>query len=788
MATGNGFLESAPFTSAAFRMMTRMDYPGARRTSPSAVHRTGLLSTSILLVLVFSLCLTSHAQPSEQERDRPKIGLALGGGGAKGFAHIGVLKVLEENRVPVDYIAGTSMGAIIAGLYATGMTPDQIEAELVKLDWWDLLDDQTERPLLSYRRKLEDGRYLLDLELGIGKSGLRMPNATAAGQKFNNLMQFLTLNAETLRLKHFDQLPIPFRAICTDLKTGEAVVLDHGNLGTAMRASMAVPGVFTPVEWEGRLLVDGGIVNNIPVDVVRGMGADIVIAVDLGAKDVLATSESLDSLGGILAQTYQLMRRPGQDAQMKNADVAILPDTSKFSSGEFHKVGEIIPLGRTGALVVKDDMHTYALGVEAYAAHRSARLRAGLGKSFRVDRVEFNGLHHVDSRSLRPLLRTRADTMVNVEDLQWDLGRIYARGDFQQVGFLLEPDEPGRGGITFDAIEKPWGPNFVHFGLKLETDTENASSWGLLVNLRNAQLNPMGGEWWTDLEIGDSRRFFSEFYQPLTFAGDFFIAPAIEAFSDLEDVYQDGSRIGEYRNEQLIGRIDIGIQLRHYAEARFGYFYGQADADVDTGPSDLPELDESYAGGVIQVTADRLDNTHFPTSGFLLDSMLILAQDELGSDRSFERLSIELKLAKKFGPHVISADLAAGSALDSDLPEYNAFLLGGPTSFSGLAPGQLRGSYLGTIALEYRYEISKLPPSLGGSVYITTRGDFGNVWQNEDDVDFDDTLLGGSVGLAADTILGPAYLGLGHAEGGDNLGFVALGADFGRMFSRSPAR
>ena len=288
---------------------------------------------------------------------RPKVGLVLGGGGALGIAHVGVLRVLEKLRIPIDFIGGTSMGSIIGGLYAAGLSPDEIQAFLERQNWDEVMSDDTPRRELFFRRKQDDQRYLF--ELGVKSNGLALGAGVAAGQKFNNLLQFETLRS--VAVTNFDQLPVPFRAVATDLMTGAPYILDHGRLALAMRASMAVPGMFTPMRVDGRLLVDGGVVDNLPVDMVRGLGADVIIAVDVGSSAERVDEGSLNTMGGILGRTYSIAQRPGQRAQFKKADLGIQPDLGGFTAAQFDRVSAIVPKGEQAAQAMASELARFSV-------------------------------------------------------------------------------------------------------------------------------------------------------------------------------------------------------------------------------------------------------------------------------------------------------------------------------------------------------------------------------------------------------------------------------------------
>lgn len=733
-----------------------------------------------VLLLATAGAPAGHASsPSDGSPDspspRPRIILALGGGGAKGFAHIGVLKVLEELRIPVDGIAGTSMGAIIGGLYASGMSPEEIEAFMKRLDWWDILNDETPRKELDFRRKLEDQRYLLGFELGLQRFRPVVPSGVASGQKFNNIMQMLVLRAAGIR--KFDRLPIPFRAVATDIETGEAVVLDRGNLATAMRASMAVPGVFTPVDLDGRLLVDGGIVNNIPADVARAMGADIVIAVDLGASDAEVSRDDLRSIMALVNRTYILMQRPRQLETLKNADIVIAPNLKGMTASQFHRVADIIPTGTEAARAMREQLEALSVDADTFDAFLQRQRRPG-GEPLMVGSITVSGNQRVSEKAIRGRLISRAGEPLDTDNVSIDLMRIYGIGEFEQVLFRVSPEDDETYELRYDAKEKPWGPTYVRLGFRLESDLEKTTDWGLLLNVTRRSVNRLGAEWANDIQLGQTHGIASEFYQPLDEAGFFFVAPGLRYSSQLVDIYDKGEKIAEYDTGALLGRFDLGVQLRHYAEARAGVVWGTVRADVKTGAADLPTIDEQVGGVVAGLTVDRLDRSVFSREGYYASVIGFFTGQGLGSDRTYDKLLAVYDQYMSLGNHTFGLAFEAGSSLGTHLPEYDKFYIGGVDSLPGLGENELTGSYAGALSVSYGYRFAQLPPSLGRGLYGIIRVGAGNTWENADDADIEDLRYGAGIGLGADTEFGPLYIGYGHADEGDYKFYFSVGTVF----------
>lgn len=726
---------------------------------------------SLLCALTWCARGEEPARPFDATQGRPKIGLVLGGGGALGFSHIGVLKVLEEQRIPIDYIGGTSMGSIIAGLYACGMSPGEMEEFLKGLDWNEVMSDATPRRELFYRRKRDDQRYLF--EMGLNWGGPKMGTGMAAGQKFNNLMEYITLR--TGAVTNFDQLPIPYRAVATDLQSGTPYVIDHGSVAVAMRASMAVPGVFTASEIDGHILVDGGIVDNLPVDVVKKMGADIIIAVDVGSDADVVDPESLKSLTGIMGRTYTIAQRPEQMEMFRLADVGIQPKLAPLTAAQFDRVADFIPKGEEAARAKAGALAKYAVGAETYAGFLAKQRRAN-PQTITVGAVTVSGEQRVSEASIRGRIRSRPGEPFDLQQVNRDLMRVYGIGEFEQVLFTLKPQPDGTRTLDYGVKEKSWGPLYLKMGLRLRSDFEQDADWAMLLNVTRMSLNALGAEWRNELQLGSTQDILSEFYQPLDTRGFLFLAPNVEYKSELQDLYDGKDHVAAYDVKKFEGRLDVGLQLRSWAELRAGPAWGRAKADVETGDADLPEVDENYAGWAASLVVDRQDRTLFAREGHYAEVRGLFAREAMGGERDYDKVTGAAKKQLSYGDHTVTLGLQGGTSLGSDLPPYVQFTLGGPFGFAGLAENQFRGSYLGIASLGHRYRLLELPSQLGRGIYTIARFDVGNVWDEE--VDLDDLRNGGALGVGADTAIGPLYFAYGRADGGFGRIYFSLGTAF----------
>jgi NTE family protein len=767
---------------------------------------TGMRISAIMCAGILSATAAFPAWASAQPTapSRPKIGLVLGGGGALGIAHVGVLKVLEELRIPVDYVTGTSMGSIVGGLYASGLSPDQIGDTLAAIDWGAALKDRPSREELAFRRKQDTDRYLLGIEIGIGRDGLRFRRGAAAGQKLNYLLQ--TLTATTVTAENFDGLNIPFRCLGTDIRTGEAVILSNGNLADAIRASMAVPGAFTPVEIGGRLLVDGGLVKNMPVDVVRDMGAEIVIAVDVVGSE--AAEVKVETGADLLARSYTILKRPMEEAQLKNADYVVVPQLQGLTSGDFHRTTEFVPRGEAAARAMAGRLGALSLSEADYRAFLARQRRApGAAAGIEIREVRIEGNRRVDEREIRAAIESRAGStatrssvlrdltgLVNplalgaesapegapphdVATVLQDINRVFGMGDFEQVTYTLQPQGEAYD-LVYKVVEKPWGPNYLHFGLQLATDLEEESTFSFLVNLTATRLNALGAEWRNNAILSDRWSLTSEFYQPVAFSNRVFVAPRLLARNDVVDFYQpDSDRVyAEYRARTFGGALDVGTQFGSYGELRLGVERGWIETEVLSGSLDLPEDTKSVGKWTASLTFDRLDQFAFPLRGYYLNILGSQGREYLGGEVDSESLSGIYRQPFAFGRHLFNVVLRGGTALGSNLPVYDQFTLGGLDSFGGLGQGQLRGPYMAAARLGYLYRIKDFSPASGKGVYAGILADAGNTWLDSGDMDTGDLRYGGTAVLAVDSMVGPIFIGFGVADGGYMQAYLSLGS------------
>ena len=711
------------------------------------------------------------------ETSRPTTALVLSGGGARGAAHIGVLQILEELNVPVDYVVGTSMGALVGGLYASGYSPAQIETSLLALDWREVFTDRPPRKSIPFRRKQDSGLPFFDFEMGIS-NGLKLQSGLVTGQNLGFVLQAMTLH--TAALERFDDLRLPYRALATDLGSGEMVVLERGNLGKAIQASMAVPAVLAPVEIDGRVLVDGGMVRNLPVDVARGLGAERIIAVDISSRLEDLSDVSISSVAAQSLAIYGEENVRQQKGLLGARDLLIEPDLEGVTAGGFEadKLRFAIERGREAARRAADRIAVFAAGEERFAGYLE-RQRADLGElgsSRTIDHIQFEGNDRVDNRQILARLRSRAGSELDLAELQKDLARIYEIGEFQRVAFRLDQDATGTT-LVIDVEEKSWGPYYLLFGLALESNIEGRGEFSALGQLTRTQLNRRGAEWKTRVSVGSFDELFTEVYQPLDYKGFLFVAPWVQLFgSEVSSPSAEGE-LEQVRIKLAGAGLDFGVQFRNVGELRFGAFRASGDVDILT-ESDVEPFDFKIAGWRSSLTIDRLDNADFPRRGSLLDLRLFLSREALGADSDYDRLDLFALTARSFGRNSLVGWIDARSNLDTEIPFFERFQLGGFGNVSGLELGTIQGN-LGAIGvLSYFREIALLPPAIGDGVYLGGTLEAGGAWDTRDEVDASDLIWAASVLVGADTGFGPLYLGYGQTETGQDAFYLFLGRLF----------
>lgn len=716
-----------------------------------------------------------EAAPEDTAAGRASIGLVLSGGGARGGAHIGVLEALEELRVPVDYIAGTSIGAAIGAFYASGMTVAELESFVEGINWDAAFLNTTPRELRSFRRKRDDDLFLVSQKPGLNRGEFELPTGVVQGQVIETVLARVILPVSAV--DDFDELAIPFRAVAADIATGEAVVLGSGDLARAIRASMAVPAVLSPIEVGERLLVDGGIVMNLPVEVARDMGAERIIAVDI--TDRLQSREELRSVLDVTQQLTNLLTRFGTDDQIQrlgDADVFVRPEFSgDFSSVSFARLGETIQAGYDAVMAERERFEALALSPEDYAAHVARRANPRRDTPPELDFIRLDNNSIIASSVIEARLADiELGAPLDVDSVERAINRVYGLELYQNVRYDVV-EEGGQTGLEVELRERSWGPNYLQLGVQYSSATDEDALFGLAASYLRTVINPRGGEWRATLVVGDEPAFLTDLYQPLGDEAMFFVAPSLEIESNLLNVF-DGEDIGaEVKVREGILEIGAGRELSSWGEFRAGVRRGYGDVELRVGdPAFLPPDDFRRGEWFTRLSADTLDDISFPRRGLLASAEWRGASDLLSADSEYDQLLLSAVVAKTWGRHTLTSTFRYDSTISGTAPVNVLPRIGGFLDLSGLNNDQLTGQHaarLGTTWYRRIGDLALFPAFAGVSVEV------GNAWDSRADIG-DDPLFGASLWAGVDTPVGPIYVGYGIAEGGRDAFYVLLGRAF----------
>ena len=702
------------------------------------------------------------------------IGLVLGGGGARGAAHIGVLKVLERERIPICRIAGTSMGSVVGGLYASGYSPEEIEQILAAIDWKDVLNDDPPRTDFPMRRKNDTLRYLMNYRFGVRDGSLQFPRGVIQGQKLLLLLRRLTLH--TWRTPDFDQLPIPFRAVATNIVTGEPVVFAEGDLALAIRSSMSVPAAFAPLRVDGQLLVDGGIVNNVPADIARAMGADRLIVVDVGAA--LAADKDLTSPFAITMQMVDVLMKHRTELVLESMspdDIKIQPQLGDLGSTAFDRSLEAIPLGAAGAELQIVKLRELAVSPAAYASYQQRHRRV----AFDPPLVEFLDVLKTRSKTAGYVERALdgfEGRPLEVAELDQAIGGAYGLGNYERIAWKPVERE-GHTGIEVIPVDKGWGPNFLTFGLQINDDFEGRNDYQLGIEYTRTGLNSYGGEWRTRGEIGRITGLRTEYFQPMGERGQYFVLPYVEYRNFDQPVRVDDAVQAVYRIGRGALGIDVGYEFGRTSRIYAGLQRGHGSANLSVG--DIARLDDQSANLAavrLGYVRDTLDDANFPSSGSRGELLLQSQIEALGASYTGEIADFTWDKALSHGQNRI----LFGTRLHATWGDPGVFdglaPLGGFTNLSGYHERELLGANAALFrTVVYRRlgdsgQLFSVPAYIGGSL------EAGNVYlYREDFLSLDNLIYAGSIFVGLDSPFGPIFLGYGHADTGEGSLYLNFG-------------
>jgi NTE family protein len=719
----------------------------------------------------------STGQPATERKlpsqARPTVGVALEGGGALGEAHIGVLQWFEDHHIPVDYLAGTSMGGLVGGLYASGKSAADIHEVVKTSNWPLLLGGGTPYQDLSFRRK-EDAREIPNsIVIGL-KHGPTLPPGLNTGHQVN-----LLIDRETLpysNIKSFDDLPIPFRCVSTELVSGKAYVFHNGSLSDAMRATMSIPGVFAPVRRGNQIFVDGGLVDNLPTDVVRKMGADVVVAIHLQISPTSA--KEIQSAFSILGRSVEVVIAETELRGMAGADILVKADVEKYTTMDYEKSDELVKVGYDAAEQKAAILKPYALDDAAWAAYvadKQSRIRTKIGTP---QFVKVIGVEGEATENVQRFLSGLAGKPIDQKDLEQLLTRLTGVGRYDSVTYDMITDDSGRAGLLIQIHEKTYAPPTLQPAFQVDGSQTDDVTFTLGGRITVMDIAGFRSEWRTDFQFGETYGIASDLYRPFKPMGKWFFDPFINANQTTFAIYNHLNPRAIYRLDQAYGGSDVGYGISRFSEVRFGYQIGYESGTLRLGAPDFG----SFSGRVGAVRAryvlDHTNDPVIPTQGYYVQSNFHYYDAFAGAFQPFPTLEATVQYYQPVfhGRDSIFLIADGGSTLGYKAYGAPAFFLGSVNRLTAYGLNELFGNqyFLGRVG--YLRRIATLPPFVGKNVYLTGFGEVGKMYGDP----FGAPKLSGdgALGLIAQTAVGPVFIGAAVGDTGHYKWFFQLGRVF----------
>lgn len=724
----------------------------------------------IALVLVLLLLALSAVCQQAPPPPRPKVALVLEGGSALGLAHIGVIKWLEEHRIPVSYVAGTSMGGLVGGIYATGHNAQELEALVKTIDWDVVLQGQTPYKDMSFRRKQDALEYPNHLEFGI-KKGLQFPEGFNSGQQVLSILDRVALPYS--EVKTFNQLPIPFACVATDLVSDKKFVFTQGSLSVALRSTMSLPGLFTPVRWDGHIFADGGLLDNLPVDVAKSMGADLTLAVHLEIAK-LESDASLSSFG-VLGRSMSVVVAANELRSIEAADLLVTVPLQKYDSLDFNRYEEIVKAGYDAAQSKAAVLSTLSVDEatwQAYLAERVARKRTAAVPQF----VEVAGTKPVLGKSIANDLKDNVGKPVDTAALEQQLMDLKGQGRFTSLSYQLE-NKGNETGLLITATEKPYSPPVVQPLLLLDGQNLSGTNFSMGARITFLDFGTYRAEWRTDLMVGTQYKFNSQYYRPLSATSKFFIAPNIFANYLKYPIYSRDDFLAEYRRTSAGGGLDFGYEFGRIAQLSVGYTAAYERFVPKIGNAAiLPTVSGRFGSTNVRFSLNDVDNPIIPRTGQFAVVTGSWVDANPGAAHAFPLADgSATKFVKLNVPSSVYFGARGGTTFGNELVGVPAFSLGGTNGFSAYGENEILTNQYYQFHVGYIRKVAKLPVLLGEGVYFNGVGEVGKIFYppQHSQVPGD-----GAASIIINTIFGPIEIGGAVGATGHRRVFFKLGRIF----------
>ena len=728
-----------------------------------------------LMLLVILICAVppscvAQGEPATVAKPRLKIGVALEGGGALGLAHIGVLQWFEEQHVPVDFVAGTSMGGLVGGFYATGLSPEEMKNLIEGLDWEEILSDRTPYEDLSFLRKQDQRAYPNSLVLGLRK-GLYLPAGLNSGQQIGMLIDRETLLYSGL--PSFDALPVPFRCVATDLVSAKQFVFNGGSLAEALRATMSIPGAFAPVHDAQHVYVDGGLVNNLPTDVVRQMGADIVIAVHLETSPVEA--KNIQSLVSVLEQSVRVVVSEGEIRGLANADAIVSVPLEHFASSDFAKNAPIMQAGYDAAKGKSKLLAGFALDDadwNEYVHERDSRKQTiAVVPQF----IDVQGTTAPAQEDIRRRLKTFVGKPLSTDKLDPVLTQLTGTGRYDTLDYrVVERD--GRQGLLIVVREKVSAPSTLRTAFEVDGSEAGDVEYTLGTRLTLMDVAGFRSEWRTDFLFGNTYGISSELYRPFWAESKWFFAPHADASYAAFQIYAKNDPLADYRIYRTNIGADLGYGFSRFSELRVGYEVGELSTKLRLGTPEIPAVDGRLGAARMRFAMDHTDDPVIPRRGFRVESNFHWFDTYPGTTSAFPVLDARIGFfqpVSQAASFFLSSE--GGSTFGSNNTGEPQFFLGGPGRLSAYGVNELFGNQYYLFRGGYLHEIASLPPFVGKKVYAIGAYEAGKMYGAANESKFPNDF---AAGVLAETALGPFFVGGSVGDNSHHKWFFQLGHVF----------
>jgi NTE family protein len=716
--------------------------------------------------------VASYAQTnsSQDQSNRPKIGLVLEGGGALGLAHIGVLEWLEEHRIPVEYVAGTSMGGLVGGIYATGHSPDEAKALVRSIDWGRVLQGKTPYQDLSYRRKEDALDYPNSLEFGL-KGGLQFPEGFNSGQDVGVILDRISLPYSDV--SNFSDLPIPFACVATDLVKSQKFVFHEGSLSVALRSTMSLPGIFSPVRWNGHIFADGGLMDNLPVDVVKGMGATLAVAVHLETAK-LEPDSTLSSFG-VLGHSISTVVAANEMLGIEQADILITVPLQKYGSLDYDASEELIKLGYQAAqqkATVLSSLSVDEATWQSYLANRQAKRRTAPTPEF----VEVTGTTPKVAAAIEKDLQNNVGKPVNTDALEGQLSDINGEGRFTSLGYQITEKE-AKPGLLITTAEKPYSPPIVEPLISLDGTNFNGVYFSLGARITYLDFGAYRAELRNDVSIGSQYGIASQYYRPFSATSRWFIAPRGAATYELFPIYNQNTFLAQYRKSSLGGGLDLGYQFGRTVQMTVGYTAAYQKFNPQIGNSNLlPTVSGRYGASTWRLSLNDVDDPVIPRQGQAGTLTAKWFDANPGASHSFPLAEGQfLKLVRISTPASAYFDAAGGTSFGNESIGVPPFALGASNFFAAYGQNELLTNQYYDFRTGYIRRVLRLPVLLGEGVYFNGFFEVGKVFAPP----FKSQVPGDvAASIVINTIFGPLQVGGAVGTAGHQRIFFKLGRLF----------